>query len=50
MTPEQLAAIKAVLNALSQFVYGPIGDDAPYQGLVSLTPAQYQALRELVKP
>ena len=50
MTPEQLAAIQAVLDALVQFTYGAIGKDAFYQGVVSLTPEQYQGLRELVKP
>jgi hypothetical protein len=50
MTPEQKAAIQAVLGAVEQFTYGPVEGPVPYTGLVSLTPEQHDALEELVKP
>ncbi len=43
---ETLAAIGTVLNSLTQFAYGPIDRaTTPWQGTVTLTPAQYEALR-----
>ena len=43
-------AVRAVLDSLTQFAYGPMAPETtPWQGTVTLTPMQYNTLRKLVR-
>ncbi len=49
MNADASDAIRVVIDSLTQFAYGSIDPETtPYMGNVSLTPAQFNALRALL--